>query len=236
MGLKLNDIVPWGRSLDEYIAMFQLSERDLARSMIDCAAGPASFNAEMTTQEGSVISCDPLYQFSRAAIQQRIAETKDVILAGVQANRDAYRWDSFHSPEHLCHVRLATMEQFLADFPTGQQTGRYQVAALPTLPYRDRQFDLALCGHFLFAYSDHLSFDFHWEAIQELCRIAHEVRIFPVVTLSGERSPFLKPILDNLKTRGKHTITLETVGYEFQKGGNQLLKIQCSSRAQNQIF
>ena len=64
-------------------------------------------------------------------------------------------------------------------------------AELPTLPFADSSFDLALCSHFLFLYS--LQFDeaSHLESIILLCRIAHEARIFPLVTLAGERSPYV---------------------------------------------
>ena len=225
MGLKLHDIVPWGRSLDEYIHMFQLSAADLDHRIVDCAAGPASFNAEMTALGRSVLSCDPIYHFSVSDIEQRIQDTKDIILAGVQANLDAYVWDTLASPEHLCQVRLATMQTFLADFPDGLAAGRYLASELPVLPFGDRQFGLALCSHFLFTYSEHLTLEFHQQAIQELCRVADEVRIFPLVTLSGDRSPFLPSILDYLNQSTPHIAHVETVGYEFQKGGNQQLKI-----------
>jgi hypothetical protein len=44
----LSDVVPWGRSFDEYQRMFVLSEDDLATTILGCADGPASFNAEAT--------------------------------------------------------------------------------------------------------------------------------------------------------------------------------------------
>jgi hypothetical protein len=50
MGLKLNQVIPWGRSLAEYIEMFHLTPKALSGQILDCAAGPASFNAEMTRQ------------------------------------------------------------------------------------------------------------------------------------------------------------------------------------------
>ena len=42
----LDSVVPWGRSFDEYCAMFDLSDRDLDLKILDCGGGPASFNAE----------------------------------------------------------------------------------------------------------------------------------------------------------------------------------------------
>lgn len=217
--------MPWGRSLAEYLHMFNLSNADLQRSIIDCAAGPASFNAEMTTLGHSVLSCDPIYQFSSEDIDQRIQDTKPIILNGVKASLDSYVWTTFSSPEHLCDVRLNTMRTFLEDLALGLLDGRYQIATLPDLPVATNQFDLALCSHFLFAYSDHLSLEFHWQAIQEMLRVAHEVRIFPLLTLSGETSPFLDPIMKRIETQNSSAARIKTVNYEFQKHGNQMLTI-----------
>ena len=46
-------------------------------------------------------------------------------------------------------------------------------------PLADDSFDLALCSHLLFLYTDHLDAAFHIAAVQELLRVAGEVRIFP---------------------------------------------------------
>ena len=64
MGLKLENVIPWGRSLEEYVRMFNLTPEDLKLAILDCAGGPASFNAEMTGQGYNVISCDPVYHFT----------------------------------------------------------------------------------------------------------------------------------------------------------------------------
>ncbi len=47
--MKLENVVPWGRSLAEYQAMFALSEEELQKRILGCGDGPASFNAEMTS-------------------------------------------------------------------------------------------------------------------------------------------------------------------------------------------
>jgi hypothetical protein len=44
--MPLTEIVPWGRSFDEYRAMFALSEGDLGGRILGCGDGPASFNAK----------------------------------------------------------------------------------------------------------------------------------------------------------------------------------------------
>jgi hypothetical protein len=41
--MKLENVVPWGRSLTEYQAMFALSEEDLQKRILRCGDGPREF-------------------------------------------------------------------------------------------------------------------------------------------------------------------------------------------------
>ncbi|MEC4814585.1 MAG: SAM-dependent methyltransferase [Scytonema sp. PMC 1069.18] len=225
MGLRLDEVVPWGRSLQEYIQIFDLSTDDLQRKILDCAGGPASFNTEMTQLGHSVVSCDPIYQFSADEIAQRIEETYHVMLQKVKITQQNFVWTIYQSPKHLGQVRIAAMSQFLEDFPQGLLEGRYKVAELPSLSFKTQQFDLALCSHLLFTYSDQLSLEFHLSAILEMCRVATEGRIFPLLmNITGEPSPFLQPVMKELEERG-YSAEVRQVPYEFQKGGNQLLRV-----------
>lgn len=228
MGLTLEQVVPWGRSLAEYIRMFALSPADLQNRILDCGSGPASFNAELTRQGGQVISCDPVYQFSTKEIHRRITDTYSKILSGVAANLHDYVWREISSPEQLGQVRMAAMQEFLADFEIGLQQQRYLTHALPTLPFADGEFALALCSHLLFTYSDHLFLDFHLNSIREMSRIATEVRIFPLLNLGGEPSPFLEPVIAQLQAEG-YGVQLRQVAYEFQRGGDRLLQVRAAA-------
>lgn len=225
MGLKLDQVIPWGRCLDEYIGMFHLTSADRKLNILDCAGGPASFNVEMTRQGNQVTSCDPVYQFSAVEIAERIQETYQRVIDGVRANVDDYLWTNIESPTKLGEVRMAAMQQFLEDFPQGIEESRYVTGELPILPFKDGQFDLALCSHFLFTYSDHFTEEFHLASILEMCRTAREVRIFPVIKICGEPSPLLTPIMQELKGEG-YKVEVQDVSYEFQKGGDKLLRIQ----------
>jgi len=104
MGFKLETVIPWGRSLDEYVRMFDLQPDELRLTLLDCAGGPASFNAEMTRQGYNVMSCDPIYQFSATDIKRRIQEVYPRVIDGVKANRDNYLWKTIGSPEE--HGRI----------------------------------------------------------------------------------------------------------------------------------
>jgi len=37
--MELSEVVPWGRSLSEYIEMFSLSENDLEKKILGCGGG-----------------------------------------------------------------------------------------------------------------------------------------------------------------------------------------------------
>jgi hypothetical protein len=225
----LEQVVPWGRSYDEYRRMFALTSGDLNRRIVGCGDGPASFNAEATRRGSTVISCDPIYQWGGVQIRNRIAATCDEVLDQTRRNADEFVWDSIPSVEELGRIRMTAMEDFLSDYSEGQAQGRYIAAELPSLPFPDGSFELALCSHLLFLYSEQLGETFHQAAVGELCRVAREVRIFPLLALGGRRSPYVDPNVEELRRAGHHA-SIEAVPYEFQRGGNQMLRIRTRMR------
>jgi hypothetical protein len=226
VSFKLEKVVPWGRSLEEYIRMFNLTEGDLSCTILDCAGGPSSFNAQMTRSGYTVTSCDPIYQLSADEIQSRIQATYPIIIDGLKTNFDRFVWQEIPSPEQLGQQRLSTMNRFLEDFPQGLREGRYTPDELPHLSFSTAQFDIALCAHLLFSYSEQFSLEFHIASILELGRVAREVRIFPLLeNFTGEPSRHLEPVQHQLIERG-YRVQIERAAYEFQRNGNQLLRIQ----------
>ncbi len=93
---------------------------------------------------------------------------------------------------------------------------------MPSLPFDNGQFDLALVSHLLFLYSEQLDFGFHLAAIEELLRVAKEVRIFPLLTLERKLSPHVNLIRTHITGRGGRA-EFVVVPYEFQRGGNEML-------------
>jgi hypothetical protein len=205
--------------------MFALTDGDLEGRILGCADGPASFNAAATRRGTTVVSTDPLYRYDAGQIRERIAATRDQVLEQTRQNAAEFIWDTMTSVEQLGAVRMAAMEAFLDDYETGRQQGRYVDAELPTQPFPDRSFDLAICSHYLFLYTNQLTEAFHRLSIDELCRVAHEVRIFPLLALGGRRSPYVDPVVISSRRRG-HEVTIEVVPYEFQRGGNQMMRIR----------
>jgi hypothetical protein len=225
MPITLDKIVPWGRSFKEYVRMFALTDADLDKRILGCGDGPASFNVEMRTQGKSVVSVDPLYQFSKEEIAKRVQEAYRTILDQLVADQSSFVWTMITSPSHLGRIRMAAMRGFLRDFERGKAEDRYLSYELPSLPFADGAFDLALCSHLLFTYSEHLSASFHAEAVLEMCRVASEVRIFPIVEINGQPSRHI-PDLCGVLSRLDLQWSVQQVEYRFQRGANEMLTIR----------
>ena len=161
-----------------------MNNYDLDRQILGCGDGPASFNAEMSQRGGHIISIDPIYVFNVPQIKSRIAETYEEVMAQTRKNQNEFIWETITSVEELGRIRMLAMDTFLNDFYVGKQQGRYIAGALPSLPFNNGRFDLALSSHFLFLYSAHFSAEFHLQALQEMLRVAHEVRMRPTVPSS----------------------------------------------------
>lgn len=228
MAMQLEKVVPFGRSLDEYIKMFALSPSDLQGKILGVGDGPASFNAEASKLGCNVTSIDPIYQFSGVEISKRFAEVVDGIIEQIKQTPDDWVWDYHKSPDRLRQSRGETLERFLQDYEAGKEAGRYQLEELPKLNFTDRAYDLALCSHFLFLYSDFYDYQFHLDSILEMTRVATEVRIFPLLTLMLQRSPYLDRAIQELTALG-YRVNIHTVAYEFQKGGNEMLVVNADN-------
>lgn len=224
--MTLQNVVPWGRNFQEYKDMFLLSKDDMHFKILGCGDGPSSFNFEATKQHVDITSIDPIYQFTKDDIQQRIDETSSVISEQIQQNQKDFIWKSIKSVDELINIRLTAMKDFIDDYEDGKKQNRYIHNELPKLSFEDDSFDLVLSSHFLFLYSEHFDLKFHIDSILEMCRVAKkEVRIFPLFNLKNERSEHLEPILKLLNDKGFETKIVKT-NYEFQKGASEMLSIK----------
>ncbi len=225
MVMKLDRVVPFGRSLDEYTKMFDLSAEDLQKCILGVGDGPASFNAEGTAKGYQITSIDPIYQFPGVEIKQRFDAVVDNIIDQIIATPNNWVWSYHKNPQELKASRIKTIENFLADYQQGKQESRYLAQELPYLNFAEQTYDLALCSHFLFLYSEQLNQDFHVAAIQEMLRVSKEVRIFPLLTLMQKTSPYLDFVINKFHNLGYST-SIEKVPYELQPGANQMLIIK----------
>ena len=224
MAMQLDNVVPFGRSFDEYVTMFNLTATDLGQPILSVADGPASFNAEGTSLGHRIQSVDPLYCYQARDIKQRFDAVVDNIMTQIENTPDDWVWSYHHSPSDLRKNRENAIQKFCQDFGQGKAEGRYEVGSFPQLTYPDASYNLGLCSHFLFLYSEQFDRTFHLDSICEMLRICREVRIFPLLTLNLQPSPHLDFVLESLTKLGCQW-EIQPVAYELQRNGNKMLKI-----------
>ena len=222
--------IPWGRNASEYLAMFALDDVPTTARILDVAGGPASFAAERSAQGAPTVACDPLYANEKEHLATGIELARESVMRLVREEKERFVWTTLKDPETLERTRMKAMHRFLDDFEAGCASGRYRTGALPNLPFEDDSFDLALCSHFLFLYSEDLDLSFHVTAIEELLRVAPLVRIFPLLEMNGQPSRHLERVLETLDSRG-HRPRIQQVSYEFQRGGDEHLEARRSEGA-----
>lgn len=215
----VGDYLITARSFAEYRAMFALTDSDLCGSVLDCPGGGSSFTALANQAGASAIAADPVYAQPRDSLTALVRTDLQRGCAHTAAGADRYVWDFYGDLDGYARVRRWSAGAFSRDLIA--HAARYVPASLPGLPFAGGRFDLVLSSHFLFTYADRLDLDFHRAALRELHRVArHEVRVFPLLEQGGRPVPALLSQL--LATLGiAHRI--QRVGYEFQRGGNEML-------------
>ncbi len=224
MAFKLDSVVPWGRNMEEYKLMFQLSESDMSKKFAGFGDGPACFNYEMTERNGNVVSFDLIYQFSKAEIEKRIEEVRVTVMQQMRENMQNYVWKNIKNLDELEKTRMSAMKKFLSDYEKGKAEGRYVFHELPNrLPYEEDHFDIGLSSHFLLMYTA-LGYDFHIASMNEMLRVCKEIRIFPIVDLDANKTDLVESVIDYF--RKNYKVEIVKTEYEFQKGDNKLLIIR----------
>ncbi|WP_229684322.1 class I SAM-dependent methyltransferase [Nocardia camponoti] len=218
----LTEFLVSARSLSEYRAMFALSPRDLAgRDILDCPGGAASFTAEANRVGARAVAVDPIYATSPNVLaEQALVETERAV-AWAHHHAERYRWDFYGTLDAQARVRRAAATRFAADVRVAPE--RYYFGALPSLPFADNSFDLALSSHLLFSYADRLDATFHVKALLELSRVARQVRAYPLLDYLGNPlDELVDRVRKELSTNGI-TTSLVRVDYEFHHGAHTML-------------
>jgi hypothetical protein len=225
MAFLLKDVVPWGRNLNEYRKMFNLTDEELSnKKIIGFGDGPASFNSEATNLSYDVTSLDRIYKFTRTELDKRISDSRDIIIEQMKNNADNYVWKDIKNLDELERIRMSAMKTFIADYDKGKADKRYVYHELPNkTEFSEGTFDLGLSSHFLLMYTA-LGYDFHIKSINEMLRICREVRIFPIVDLDGNKSELTNKVMEYFEEN--YEIELISTSYEFQKSDNLMLSIK----------
>lgn len=211
------------RSFGEYVAFFGLDDAALGGRILDCCAGASGFAATLAARGGDVTAVDPAYA-DVPTLLEHAARARAGGDAMIDRNDHRFVWDWYGSQERRRTLRESALDAFTADFRGSPH--RYVSGRLPGLPFGDHSFDLALCSHLLFTWSDVLDEAWHERSLRELLRVAAEVRVFPLV-LKGTGAPvaFLPSLIDALRRDG-HTADVVPVPYEFQVDAHHMLRLR----------
>lgn len=214
----------WSHNLEDYNAFFALTEEDEKSKILDCAAGSACFTAQMRQQGREVIACDPLYGEPFEGLKETVKNMGVHLLQCFRSQMEEQDWDPGMTLSQLEAQQARNAAVFLKDYSQGLDKGYYQRHSLPNLPFKDYQFDLALCANFLFDARNYTHLAPYLAGIRVLARVAREVRIFPLVNEKGELSNHVGPVIAALQSEG-YGMEIHEVTYTLQKGANALLRI-----------
>lgn len=221
---KNTSFIHSGRPYSAYLDMFDLEEPALCERILDCPGGFSNFNATATRLGKTVVAVDPIYALPLSQLKVHAEKSMQFLIDKVVQKE----WFGDLSPQRIAFVleKLgAAKDDFFRDFPKGWAEGRYIAASLPNLPFADNTFDLALSGYFLFLYEASLSFEFHLQSLEELLRVAKEVRVFPLTRMDDTPSSFLSRLEKHFSANG-YIWRLMPTRRPFRKGGATFLSIK----------
>ncbi|WP_078544830.1 class I SAM-dependent methyltransferase [Litchfieldia alkalitelluris] len=223
--LELERVIFIGRTFEEYLDMFSLLPEELqGKKVLDCPAGACSFTAVGNKLGLDITACDITYDHKGENLKNKGLQDIEHAMEHMEKAKNNYKWDYFKNIEGLRAHRLRALNDCTQDMSASSE--RYVAVTLPTLPFKDDEFDLLLSAHFLFMYADRLDFQFHIKTINELLRVTkEEVRIFPLVDLKGNRYEHLDQLIGYLTDDG-YMVEEVDVSYEFQRNANSFLRIK----------
>ncbi len=223
--LDLERIVFIGRTYEEYLDMFLLSKEKLqGKKILDCPSGACSFTAVGNRLGLDITACDIAYYHSGDDLNNKGLQDIEHSMRHMEKAQSNYKWDYFKDVDGLRKHRLSALQDCANDMRKSSE--RYIPVTLPTLPFKNEEFDILLSAHFLFMYADRLDYKFHIETINELLRVTkEEIRIFPLVDLQGNRYEHLDTTINYLVDNG-YKVEEVKVPYEFQTNANSMLKIK----------
>ncbi len=224
----MRKLVLWGQGIQEYQAMFDLTEDVFHSSILEYGCGPTAINAIVHRQkQQNVVSCDSLFALPLNELKREVTRLFDLRVKELRA--DQYQLDtSFYGGlESFIEARRAGCVLFFDDFVEGVNEGRYLSAQLP-LSFENATFQYALSSHCFFTNFSQEKAQIlvaeHVEAIKELSRVAHEVRIFPIINRAGEASSLLGPVLMALQQEN-YGVEVREVPFSLYPKGNAMLRV-----------
>lgn len=221
----MKKFVLWGHHLKDYIEMFDLSDNDLSRNILEYGSGATSFNKEMTDAGYRVISCDPLFSKSHEALESYVFDTFNSTINEMQVMGKQYQLKGDDEIEQLISSRRNGILKFLSDYDLGLNEKRYlPVSVSSSLPFDNYEFGLGLISHHLFVNYTEQGVDEHVRLIEEMVRVTGEVRVFPLLDKNAKISNLLGPVMLELQKK-QLGVEIRQVNSQLKRAGNAMLRV-----------
>lgn len=233
---QLERVACFGRTFDEYTEMFGLDCEEMAgMSILDCAAGPASFTAEANRRGLKAVACDPVYALHVDDIINNAERDIPACIRETQKHRDRFMRENSEEDIVFLKEKMKALKIFADDFRKIDACRRYIPSAFPHMPFFDQSFDMVICANLLFLYSNIetggilpdsiFDYKFHQKSLREMIRIARqEVRIYPIVGPNADKHPYIELLLND-PTFADVKMELVPVIFKDVRGACQMLKI-----------
>ena len=218
-----NKGVLWGHHLDEYRAMFDLSEQDLGLKLLEFAAGPSAVNSEWQQLGLTAVSCDPWFEWNPEALAKHVAAATEARIVTLEASASLYDFSGYGDLAGFIASRRLGQAAFFADYPRGRDEKRYLPVRGESLPFAEFEFDLALSPYYFLSPCHQPSLEKQLTWLTELARVAKEVRIYPLED-EGQLSEQLGPILLSLQ-QANLGVEVRHVSDPLRSKGNAMLRV-----------
>lgn len=219
-----HEVIPgWVHGLEEYKQMFDLKPVDFEKRILDFPGSISSFNADVHEKAPNVVSGDAIYRLDTDEMRDYAATVLDADADYLKKHADKLLRRGAAALDEIFAMWERNKLHFIQDYAAGKREGRYEAVLMPELPYKDHQFQLALCSDYVF--NRHIQNDCRPDqVVKELCRVAEELRIFPLLTEAGDVSEWLGPIMLELQ-KNNYGLEVRQVSFENLKGGNAMLRV-----------
>jgi hypothetical protein len=204
----------WIYNLDDYQGIFGLNAQELQKRIIDFPGRISSVNAELYAKGYYMVSADPSYQLSPEEMRAHAYQILQTGIQNLDPNQD-------HSS--LIAKWRVSVETFLSDYTLGKKEGRYKVLNHPPFHQLEHSFELLLCTDYLFNSAQSLTLSVQ-NIMDELCKLANEIRIFPLPNLQSVVAAELGPIMLSLQNRN-FGVEVRGVEYPERKDANAVLRV-----------
>jgi hypothetical protein len=213
----------WVYNLADYRQMFDLSDEDLKKRILNVPGGISSVNAQLHEMGHSIVSGDPHYHLDHKAMSALAEEVLAANEKNLRENLERLKNSSESALIELMQNWRKNKDCFLEDYSEGRKELRYQEMNLPQLPFGDQHFELLLCTDLLFHANARGGLS--PEALMaELTRVALEVRIFPILDEGNALSSSIGPLMLAYQKQD-FGIELREVPYETKRGANAMLRM-----------